>query len=218
MFALFLCSEYSGSRIAWSKPDITYLCLKPTGDSYITHCWTPATLQMATALPLLAILSTATSTGASVSPLCCPRMPKGLMDGCLEGLGESAVAGCDRVQGIGTRLAVQCDGVKLFKCCSRKASDLSCALCCIWESGSDFYTVHQRHPSPVEKSLILIATRLSYIFRNFSLYVWNQWKQEFFFVGFYISLCWGIRTHADHRVKFQYVHLFLENWSKYVPL
>jgi len=53
---------------------------------------------------------------------------KRLMDGCLEGLRERAMAGCDRVQGIGTRLAVQCGRVKLFKCCSRKPSDLSCAL------------------------------------------------------------------------------------------
>lgn len=164
---LFLCSEYSGSRIALSKPDITYLCLILKGDSYITHCWTPRCITNGH--------STAFIGNSERVSLVLSQNAKRLMDGCLEGLGESAVAVCDRVQGIGTRLAVQCDRVKLFKCCSRKASDLSCALCCIWESGSDFYTVHRGHPSSVEESLFLMATRLSYIFRYFSFYIWNQY-------------------------------------------
>lgn len=103
-------------------------------------------------------------------PACLPSVAPACqeVDGRLSGgpSRESAVAGCDRVQGIGTRLAVQCGRVKLFKCFSRKPLDLSCALWYVWEGGFDFYSVHQWHQSFAKESLFLMATRLSYVFKE----------------------------------------------------
>lgn len=139
----------------WTNP-VSPICLLPKGDSYITHCWTPRCITNGCCTAFIGNSEYRHLERSQRVSLVLSQNAKRLMDGCLEGLGESAVAGCDRVQGIGARLAVLCDRVKLLKCCSRKASDLSCALCCIWERGSDFYTVHWGHPSSEEESLFLM--------------------------------------------------------------
>lgn len=118
-----------------------------------------------------------------VSPVL-PQLAKRLMDGCLEGLRESAVAGCDRVQGIGTRLAVHCGRVKLFKCCSRKPSDLSCALWYVWESGFDLNSVHQEYQSSAKESLFLMPTRLCFIFKECFKYFNFKGLIKSFFLAF----------------------------------
>ncbi len=147
---------------------------------------------MATALPLLAILSTATSKGAACLPCVVPECQE--VDGRLSGgpLEKAQWQYVIEFREFGTRLAVQCDRVKLFKCCSWRHQTFPVLFAAFREWIWLLYCSPRASGPLWKKSLFLMATKLSYIFRYFSFLHLKSMKitswTQFFLVS--VKLRW----------------------------